>query len=100
MSSETTQPTYAKYFIIWAGLIALLVAGTYVSYLPISKTEGVLLILFITGVKFVPGSKGGAKSFNERQLVDPGLLVQEGLGLVIPPGAPHHRLQIPVGEEV
>ena len=49
--STQTQPTYAKYFIIWAGLIALLVAGTYVSYLPISKTEGVLLILFISLVK-------------------------------------------------
>ena len=50
MSSQA-QPTYGKYLIIWIWLIALLAAGTFISTLPISKTEAVLLILGISLIK-------------------------------------------------
>ncbi len=49
--STHAQPTYAKYFWIWVWLIALLVAGTYVTVLPVSKTGAVLLILAVAAVK-------------------------------------------------
>ncbi len=45
------QPTYGKYLIIWIWLITLLAAGTFISTLPISKTEAVLLILGISLIK-------------------------------------------------
>ncbi len=43
--------SYGKYLLIWVWLIALLAAGTYTSSLPISKTQAVLLILFISLIK-------------------------------------------------
>ena len=45
--------SYRKYLLIWVWLIALLAAGTFISTLPISKTEAVLLILFISLIKGV-----------------------------------------------
>ena len=51
MSGHSTQPGYASYVVIWAWLIALLVGGTYVSYLPIAHTSIVLLILGIALIK-------------------------------------------------
>lgn len=45
------QPTYARYFWIWVGLIGLLIAGTYIATLPVSKTAAVLLILAVATVK-------------------------------------------------
>ena len=50
MSSQT-QLTYGKYILIWGWLIALLLAGTFISYLPIPKTNIVLLILFVSTIK-------------------------------------------------
>lgn len=47
----TAQPTYGKYLGIWAYLIALLIAGTLISYLPISKMGVVLLILTVSLAK-------------------------------------------------
>lgn len=44
---------YGKYLIIWAWLIILLAAGTWISSLPIPKTEAVGLILLISLVKVV-----------------------------------------------
>lgn len=49
--STRAQPTYAGYAVIWAWLIVLLIAGTFVSSLPVSKTEAVLLILLVSLVK-------------------------------------------------
>ena len=43
--------SYAPYVIIWVWLIALLVGGTFVSYLPVGKTGIVLLILGIALIK-------------------------------------------------
>ena len=43
--------SYGKYLLIWVWLIALLAAGTFISYLPISKTEVTLLILTVSLVK-------------------------------------------------
>ncbi len=52
MSTEThAVPNYGKYLVIWAFLIALLAAGTFVSYLPISRTGIALIILGISLVK-------------------------------------------------
>ena len=45
------QPSYAAYVVIWAWLIALLTAGTFVSYLPVGKTGVVLMILAIALIK-------------------------------------------------
>jgi len=45
------QLNYRKYLLIWSWLIALLLAGTFISYLPISKTNIVLLILLVSLVK-------------------------------------------------
>ena len=45
--------SYGKYLLIWVWLIALLAAGTFISTLPISKTEAVLLILLVSLVKAV-----------------------------------------------
>ena len=42
---------YSKYLIIWVWLIVLLAAGTFISSLPISKTQAILLILGISLVK-------------------------------------------------
>ncbi len=50
---EKAQPSYAKYLLIWGWLIALLAAGTFISYLPLSKTEAVLMIRLVTMVKAV-----------------------------------------------
>ena len=44
-------PTYGKYLVIWLWLIALLAAGTFISFLPISKTSAILLILLVALVK-------------------------------------------------
>ena len=49
--TEHAQPTYGKYLIIWIWLIVLLAAGTFISSLPISKTEVVLLILGVALIK-------------------------------------------------
>ena len=51
MSQHSAEPTYGKYLLIWVWLIVLLVAGTFISYLPISKTGIVLLILAIALAK-------------------------------------------------
>ena len=51
--TQQAQPTYGKYLIIWVWLIALLAAGTFISSLPISKTEAILLILGVAFVKTV-----------------------------------------------
>jgi cytochrome c oxidase subunit 4 len=45
--------SYASYLLIWVWLIALLIAGTLVSYLPLSKTGIALLILAIALAKAV-----------------------------------------------
>ncbi len=42
---------YGKYFLIWAWLIVLLVGGTFISSLPISKGGIVWLILTIALIK-------------------------------------------------
>ena len=49
--SEQAQPSYGKYLLIWIWLIVLLAAGTFISSLPISKTEAVLLILGVALIK-------------------------------------------------
>ena len=49
--TEHAQPAYGKYLVVWIWLIALLAAGTFISSLPISKTEAVLLILGVAFVK-------------------------------------------------
>ncbi len=52
MSAEThAAPSYGKYIVIWAFLIVLLAVGTFVSYLPISRTGIALIILGISLVK-------------------------------------------------
>ena len=51
MSTPPVQPTYGKYLLIWIWLIALLVAGTFISYLPLSKSGIVLLILAVALAK-------------------------------------------------
>jgi len=43
--------SYGKYLLIWVWLIALLAAGTFISTLPISKTEAVLAILSVSLIK-------------------------------------------------
>ena len=43
--------SYGKYFLIWVWLIGLLVAGTFISYLPVSKTGIVSLVLGVALVK-------------------------------------------------
>ena len=43
--------SYGKYLLIWVWLVALLAAGTFISTLPISKTEAVLLILLVSLIK-------------------------------------------------
>ena len=42
---------YGKYLLIWVWLIALLAAGTFISFLPISKTAVILLILGVSLIK-------------------------------------------------
>lgn len=49
--TEHAQPSYGKYLAVWIWLIALLAAGTFISTLPIRKTEAVLLILGVSLVK-------------------------------------------------
>ena len=49
--SSPVQPTYGKYLLIWIWLIALLVAGTFFSGLPIPKNFIVLLILLVSLTK-------------------------------------------------
>ena len=47
---------YSKYLLIWVWLIALLAIGAFISSLPasmISKTQAVLLILFVSLIKAV-----------------------------------------------
>ncbi len=51
--SSPAQPTYGKYLLIWIWLIALLAAGTFISTLPISRAEAVLLILGVALIKTV-----------------------------------------------
>ena len=53
MSGHSAKPGYAPYVVIWAWLIALLAAGTFVSYLPVGKTGVVLTILAIALVKTI-----------------------------------------------
>ena len=45
------EPSYGKYLAVWVWLILLLAAGTFVSFLPIQKTEAVLLILSVSLAK-------------------------------------------------
>ncbi len=52
-TTQAAQPTYGKYLWIWAYLIALLIAGTLISYLPISKVGVVLLILSVSLAKAI-----------------------------------------------
>ena len=49
--STHAQPSYGKYFVIWIWLIALLAAGTFISYLPISKKTIIFLILLVSLIK-------------------------------------------------
>jgi len=51
--STAAHPGFKLYFLIWGWLIALLAAGTFFSYLPISKTTIILLILAVSTVKAV-----------------------------------------------
>ena len=51
MKDSHANPTYAHYLLIWAWLIALLIAGTFVSQLPIAHKTAVLTILFISLIK-------------------------------------------------
>ena len=53
MNGHSAQPGYAPYVVIWAWLIALLAGGTFVSYLPFSKTGIVLAILGIALIKTI-----------------------------------------------
>ena len=43
--------SYRKYFLIWIWLIALLAAGTFISYLPIPKMSAILFIFLVSIVK-------------------------------------------------
>ena len=52
MSNHSTS-SYAPYVVIWAWLIALLAAGTFVSRLPLEKTGVVLVILAIALIKTI-----------------------------------------------
>jgi caa(3)-type oxidase subunit IV len=52
MSAKST-PTYAHYLAIWAWLIALLIAGTFVSQLPLAHKTAVGIILLISLIKAV-----------------------------------------------
>ena len=52
-SGASHSPSYAHYFAIWGWLVALLVGGTFVSLLPLSRTNvifGVLLIALIKAI--------------------------------------------------
>lgn len=51
MTNTRPAPSYGSYLAIWGWLIALLAAGTFVSGLPISKREIVLIILGVSLVK-------------------------------------------------
>ena len=51
MTNKTHSPSYRAYFWIWLGLILLLVAGTFISYLPLSKVGIILLILAVSLLK-------------------------------------------------
>lgn len=51
MAAHAQSLNYGKYLLIWVWLIALLAAGTFISFLPISKTAAVLLILGVSLIK-------------------------------------------------
>ncbi len=51
MTTQAHNPSYRAYFWIWLGLMLLLAAGTFLSYLPLSKTGIVLLILAVSLLK-------------------------------------------------
>ena len=53
MTPHEVGSTYKKYFLIWAWLVGLLMAGTYISYLPLSKRGVVGLILLIALTKAI-----------------------------------------------
>ena len=50
--------------------------------------------------QFVGGPERGAETGGERDLVDPGLAVEERLRLARAPRGADQRLEIPVGEEI
>ena len=50
---EKTEPSYLHYLVIWGWLIALLLAGTFISYLPLAKRDIALVILGVSLVKAV-----------------------------------------------
>ena len=52
-SSDSTKTHYGFYCAIWVALIILLVGGTLVPSLSISKAAGTLLILFISLIKAI-----------------------------------------------
>ena len=51
MKTHDASPGYGKYLAIWAWLMALLAAGTFVSQMPISKGLAVQVILAISLIK-------------------------------------------------
>ena len=51
MTTNARSPSYKAYFWIWLGLILLLAAGTFISYLPLSKVGIILLILGVSLAK-------------------------------------------------
>lgn len=52
-ASHPAAPSYRAYLVIWAWLIALLAAGTLISYLPVGKLGAASLILGIAFIKTV-----------------------------------------------
>lgn len=51
MTNARPASSYGSYLAIWGWLIALLAAGTFISGLPLSKGEIILLILTVSLVK-------------------------------------------------
>jgi cytochrome c oxidase subunit IV len=51
MSGAEYSSGYGKYLIIWIWLILLLIGGTFISSLPISRTGITLLILLVSAIK-------------------------------------------------
>lgn len=49
--SAQKHPSYRKYLLIWVWLVLLLLAGTTVNALHLSKGETVALILFVSLIK-------------------------------------------------
>ncbi len=52
-SGTSHSPSYSSYIAVWGWLIALLMGGTFLSFLPFSKTNIILAILLIALVKAI-----------------------------------------------